>query len=124
MLGRGQAEALMESTCVITRETATATNHSTGVNTPTTETVYSGKCRLRFPTVRPEQSLTEGQQLVKDRGILSLPITGSSTVRAGDIAAVTLSAVLDPDVVVNVQIAAPFTQTHSTARRFPVEVTS
>lgn len=124
LMGRTQAENLMESTCIVTRETGVTTDHNTGLNTPVFTTIYTGKCRLRFPSIRPEQSLAEGQQLVKDRGILSLPISGSSAVRAGDVAAVTLSATLDPGTVVNVQIAAPFTQTHSTARRFPVEVTN
>jgi hypothetical protein len=126
LLGRTQAEALMESTCVITR-TVTGVppiDHNTGRSNDVTSTIYTGPCRLRFPSIRPEQSLAEGQQLVKDRGILSLPITGSSSVRAGDIAVVTLSATLDPGTTVTATIAAPFTQTHSTARRFPVEVTN
>lgn len=122
-MGRKQAEALMESTCVITRVTS-ETQNDDGSVTPTLETIYTGPCRLRFPTVRPEVALVEGQSIVKDRGILSLPIAGSAGVRADDIAVVTLSAVLDPGSTVTVRIETPFTQTHSTARRFPVEVVS
>lgn len=122
--GRQLVDSISESTCVITRVTPGTIDHATGLATDTTTQIYSGTCRLRFPSLRPEQSLAEGQQLVRDRGILSLPIIGSSTVRAGDIAVVTLSTTLDPGVTVTVEIAAPFTQTHSTARRFPVEVTN
>lgn len=125
LLGRGQAEALMESTCVITRTVIGGSiDHSTGLATDSTTTVYTGPCRLRFPSLRPEQGLVEGQQIVKARGILSVPVTGTGGIRAGDMAAVTLSPTLDPGTVVSVQIAAPFTQTHSTARRFPVEVSN
>lgn len=124
LLGQSIALGLMESSCVITRTVPGTVNHSTGIATDTPTTIYTGVCRLRFPTVRPEQSLTEGQQIVRDRGILSLPITGTAGVRAGDSAVVTLNPVLDPGTTVTVQVAAPFTQTHSTARRFPVEVSN
>lgn len=124
LMGRTTAEALMESTCVITRVVPGTIDHNTALATDVTTTIYTGKCRLRFPTIRPIESLAEGQQLTKDRGQLSLPIIGSSSVRAGDVAVVTLSTTLDPGTVVTVQIQAPFTQTHSTARRFPVSVTS
>lgn len=121
--GRSVAESLMESTCVITRTTG-QTQNSDGSTTPITLTVYSGPCRLRFPSIRPEQSLAEGQSIVRDRGQLSLPVVGDSAdVRADDIAVITLGA-LDPGTVVTARIESPFTQTHSTARRFPVEVTN
>jgi Family of unknown function (DUF6093) len=121
-MGRKQAEALMESTCVITRVTGSVQNDD-GSKTPTLGTIYSGPCRLRFPTVRPEQSLSEGQTLARDKGILSLPVSTSAGVRANDTATVTLGD-LDPGTVVVGRIEAPFTQTHSTARRFPIQVVS
>lgn len=123
MLGRGQAEALMESTCVITRTTG-QTQNSDGSTTPIIATIYTGACRLRFPSIRPEQALAEGQSIVHDRGQLSLPVVGDSAdVRADDIAVITLGS-LDPGTVVTARIEAPFTQTHSTARRYPVQVVS
>lgn len=112
----------MESTCVITRKTGQATDHETGLLVDTFDTIYSGKCRLRFAFVRPEQVLAADQQLAKDRGVLSLPIVGSNTVHADDVATVTISPVLDPGTVVVGRIEAPFAQTHATARRFPFEV--
>lgn len=116
----------MESTCVITRTTPAVPPYdpSTGLeNPPTVATVYSGKCRLRFPFVRPEQALAAGQQLAKDRGILSLPIAGSASVLTDDLVSVTIG-VLDPGTVRTLRVMAPFEQTHATARRFPVEVVS
>lgn len=124
--GREFAEAQMESTCVITRTTPAdpAIDPATGLeNPPTITTTYTGKCRLRFPFVRPEQALAAGQQLAKDRGILSLPIASSAGVKLDDIADVTIGP-LDPGTVRRMRIMAPFEQTHATARRFPVEVAS
>jgi hypothetical protein len=124
LMGRKQAENLMESTCVITRKTGTTVDHDTSLDVDTFDTIYTGKCRLRFPFIRPQQALAVDQQLVKDRGILSLPVVGSNTVQADDIATVTLSPVLDPDTVITGRIEAPMGQTFATARRFPFEVTN
>lgn len=126
LFGRAQAEALMESTCVITRTApGVPPVNADGSTNDEVTTVYTGACRLRFPTVRAEQVLVEGQSIARDKGILSLPVVGdSAAVRADDIAVVTLSAVLDPGSTVIVRVQVPFTQTHSTARRMPVEVLS
>lgn len=126
LMGRTQAEALMESTCVITRTTpgVPAVNDDGSLNNTTT-TIYSGSCRLRFPTVRPTQVVPEGQSFGKEHGVLSLPVVGDSVgVRADDIAVITVSPILDPGVIVSGRIELPFTQTHATARRFPLEVLS
>lgn len=121
LMGRKQAESLMESTCVISRKTG-ETVDATGANVPVYSTIYTGKCRLRFPFVRPEESLVAGQSIAKDRGILSLPIVGSNLVQADDVALITVSPVLDPGTVVKARVEAPIAQTHATARRFPVQV--
>lgn len=126
LMGRTQAEALMESTCVVTRTVpgVPAVNADGSLNN-VTATIYAGVCRLRFPTVRPTQVVPEGQSIGKERGVLSLPVIGDSAdVRADDIAVVTVSPVLDPGVTVTGRIELPFTQTHATARRFPLEVLS
>lgn len=122
-MGRVQAEALMESTCVIIRNGAVTTNASTGVDTPATTSIYSGVCRLRFPDARASEVAAAGQPLVVQAPILSLPVTatGSSSVLPGDIATVTTPP--DSSTIV-VRIAGVHVQTHQTARRFPVEVTS
>lgn len=114
----------MESTCVVTRNGAPTVNGD-GSTTPAVTTIYTGSCKLRFPSVRAVQVLVEGQSIVHDKGILSLPVVGdSANVRADDFAVVTLSPTLDPGTVVTVRIETPFTQTFSTARRFPVEVSN
>lgn len=117
----------MESTCDITRSTPAdpAVDPETGVlNPPVVVVVYSGKCRVRFPYVRPEQILADGQQLAKNRGILWVPVAGTGGVRADDEAVLT-GSVLDPDSVgMRFRVAAPFAETHATSRRLPVEVVS
>jgi len=120
MLGRRTAEALMESTCVIKRANGITVNPD-GTETPAWTTVYTGKCRLRYPFVRPQQALVEGQQLAKQRGILSLPIVGSESVLTDDVATITVNPL---DVGVQGQtfrVEGPFTETHATARRLAVE---
>lgn len=127
MMGRRQAEALMESTCAITRTTPAdpAVDPETGLNNPpVVTTIYSGKCRLRFPFVRPEQALAAGQQLAKERGILSIPMEGSANVTTNDIAIITDNPLDTGSVDQKFRVMGPFTETHATSRRLPVEVTS
>lgn len=123
--GQRQAEALMTSTCAITHSVPAtpAVDPETGLeNDPVVTTTYSGPCRLRFPYVRPEQALPEGQQLGKERGILSLPVSGSDAVGVNDIVTITGNP-LDPDSVgTQLRIMGPFMETYATARRFPAEV--
>lgn len=125
LAGRQLAERIMTSTCTVTRTTpgTPAIDPETGLETePTVTTVYDGPCRLRFPYVRPEQALPEGQQLGKERGILSLPTTGSDAVTVNDIVTITGNP-LDPDSVgTQLRIMGPFMETYATARRFPAEV--
>src|SRR4051812_47401929 len=116
MMGRRQAEALMESTCVITRNNGLVTDQNTGVDSDDLETIYTGKCRLRMQTSAPRQVVAAGQQVALQSPILSLPIDGSESVRTGDVAVIT--SPLDP-ATVTVRIAGTHSQTHSTARRFP-----
>lgn len=122
--GRILAERDMESTCIVQRKTGTTVDHGTGQKVDTFDTIYTGKCRLRFAFVRPEEALAADQALGKDRGVLSLPVIGSNTIKADDVAVVTISPILDPGTTVTGRIESPFAQTYATARRFPFEVTS
>lgn len=125
-MGQRQAEALMESYCTIRRAGAPTVDHSTGATTPSVTVIYQGKCRLRFPFVRPQQALADGQVIDKARGILSLPISDASAtnVRTNDVATIDANE-LDAGVVGwTVRVEGPFLETHPTARRFPVEVIS
>lgn len=122
LMGRKQAEALMDSTVTIVRP-GTPTEDANGVLTPTFTTVYSGKCRLRISDARPDEVAAAGQAVAKQNPVLSIPVTatGSADVRVDDMA--TITSPLDSAVVV-ARIAGTHSQTHSTARRFPVEVTN
>lgn len=120
-MGRVQAEALMESTCVIARNGVVTTDPATGVDSPATSTIYTGVCRLRFPDARANDVAAADQALGVQVPILSIPVeaTGSGLVRVDDVATVSIDG-----VTVVARIAGIHTQTHQTARRFPVEVTS
>lgn len=108
---------------MIERAGADVTDPDTGVVTHVMTPIYSGPCRVRYPYVRPEAVDVEGQQLAKVRGFLSVPVEGTSGVRADDVATITMGD-LDPGAVVVARIQSPATQTHMTARRFPIEVLS
>lgn len=111
----------MESSCTIRRRTGFSTDPVTGVETANWVFVYSGKCRLRYPFVRPQQALADGQQLARQRGILSLPIVGSEGVLTDDVATIDVNP-LDAGVVGQTfRVEGPFTETHATSRRLAVE---
>lgn len=122
LMGRNMAESMMESTCVIKRA-GTPTEDGNGVLTPVLTTIYSGVCRLRMPDARPNGVAAAGQSVEIQSPILSIPVlaTGAANVRPDDIATITSPAVLDTNTV-TARIAGFHSQTHSTARRFPVEV--
>lgn len=124
LMGRKQAEALMESACVISRDTgATTIDPDTGVETPSLTMVYTGKCRLRMPSQTDRRIEAAGQALSRQAPELSIPIgaLGSADVRTSDIA--TITTPLDSLIVI-ARISGLHSQTHSTARRFPVELVS
>lgn len=123
MMGRKQAEALMGSTCVIKRQTGTSVSGTTGAETPTYTTIYTGVCRLRMSDAKSNEVAAAGQAIEIQSPILSIPVaaTGSASVLTDDIAVIT--SPLDANVI-TARIAGFHTQTHSTARRFPVEVQS
>lgn len=124
MMGRKQAEALMESACTITRVTGKALNETTGQMQDTLTTIYSGPCRLRAQSARIQQLDSVGQELAADRQVLSLPVgaAGSANVKADDVATVTGNTSDVGLVGVRCRVMAFSAQTAATARRFTVEV--
>lgn len=124
LLGRRTAEALMESTCTIRRQTVTSVDHSSGGETPVWSVIYTGKCRIRFPFVRPQQVEAAGQQLAAQRGILSVPVDGTAGVRADDVVTIDASPLDVGTVGLRLRVEGAFTETHASARRLPVEVVS
>lgn len=109
----------MVDACTITRVTDTVTNPD-GTVTKTTETVYTGKCRIQ--TYDPYESRPEvaDVQVTLRRDVLQIPmsVTGITT---GDEVQVTASQ-LDPDLVGRRwRIAGPSRKTHQTMRRMYIE---
>lgn len=120
LAGRQLSEALMESSCTIRRPGGIVVNPD-GTESPAWTTIYTGKCRLRYPFVRPQQALVDGQQLARQRGILSLPIVGSEGVLTDDVATIDVNP-LDVGIQgMTFRVEGPFTETHATARRLAVE---
>lgn len=116
----------MESTCTIRKVTGQSTNSSTGAVTDTTETVYTGKCRIRYrnQTVNPADSAA--QVLTVQQLELSIPVngTGSGDVLVDQVATIDTNPLDASMVGKTFRIAGVHAQTHATARRFPVEVVS
>lgn len=121
---RALSDSLGESTCVITREGAPVVDHATGGTTAAETVIYQGPCRLRFPFVRPQQALADGQVLGKARGILALPIAiaASADVRTNDVVTITGNPSDLGSVGRVFRVMSPFSETHASSRRLPVEV--
>lgn len=100
-------------------------NDETGewTNTPP-EVVYDGPGRLRDRSTIGSRDDVQGVTTVSSQLILSLPVATSSGVKVDDHLECT-AALSDPALVgVRVRVTDLHLQTHSTARRFTVEVTS
>lgn len=111
----------MVDACTITRVTGTATNSETGVITPTTTTVYSGKCKVQrggIPTGEPHNRGEASVQVMHQE--LHVPVSATG-VLVDDIATITASQ-LDADLVgKRFTIRAVAHKTFLTARRFDVQ---
>src|SRR5690348_14673080 len=94
VLARGRAAALagMVDACAITRVTGHTTDPDTGVQTPTTETVYEGACRVQqwSPSSARPADVGEDYQLLQATE-LQLPIDATG-VQVGDQVEMTASA--------------------------------
>lgn len=122
--GRRRAEALMRDTCRITKAGPDVWNEATLTNTPSTVTVYEGKCRLLYPYRAPTTASTPGQVEAVQLARLSLPVSTSIGVREGhDVEYLTSAS--DPDMVGRkFKVVGGAHQSDATARRVPVEETS
>lgn len=129
LMGRTQAESLMVTPCVIARATgAVTTDSDTFVETPTMETIFTGVCKLRFPSAS-EASITgqvSGLVLSKDRATLSIPVgaTGSASVTTDDVVTLGASPLDSGTAGVVFRVVSVHHQTYATARRFAVEQVS
>lgn len=121
MRGRARAESLMLDACTITRTTGSSADPEIGTITPTTGTIYTGKCKVQQsapatgPTVVGEAEVFVGQLQ------LHLPVsTATAAVAPDDL--VTISAcVLDTSLVGKTfKLRGPAHKSYATARRFPI----
>jgi hypothetical protein len=121
--GRAAAEIGMQDACTITRETGETTGPG-GVITPTTATLYTGKCRVQFKPMEGSGMDVGEAYLLLVRREVQLPMSATG-LREGDQITITASA-LDPDLVGKVYVIRDIeAKTHLTARRVTVlEVTS
>lgn len=113
----------MIDACDIVRVTGTTTNPANGQVTEATESVYSGKCRLREITAAMGRNASPApsvEVLMRYR-VLQLPVVGSEGIRVGD--RVTITACQhDPDMVnVRMIVRDQAGQSEATARRLGVE---
>lgn len=128
--GRERAQSLMDSTVRIRRKTGTARNPATGKVDATWATIYEGPARVRFSAGQPRSVDSAGQRLAEQSPTVSLPIvsdprivSGSSSAVRVDDEGVVLANPEDPGTVgTEFRISGLHEQTHSTARRLPVEV--
>lgn len=121
---RAEAEARMTSTCVITVAGESTWDDETGeYDEPEPDTLYEGRCRLRWGNPAPQDGNAGETAWAVDRtGTLSLPIDGTAHIPDGALVTITGNP-NDPDMVgLELTVLAPHFQTDSTARRLPVQV--
>lgn len=123
----------MQSTVRIRRRSITTQrNPETGREEHTWTTVYEGPARLRADAAQPQDSDAAGQQVTDRQMRVSLPIgahprivTGASAdVEVDDVGVLTANPEDPASVGLEFRVRDGHVQTHSTARRLPVEVTS
>jgi phosphate/sulfate permease len=114
------AEALMVDTVVITHQTADPTNADTGVITPTTTTLYTGKAKVQHTAVPSGSPRDLGEaSVIIMRTQIHVPISVTGIV-SDDV--VTVTASRDPDLVGRrFVVRAVAAKSYLTARRLDVE---
>lgn len=95
--GRQAAESRMTDACTITRITRGAMS-SSGVIAETSETIYSGKCRVKTLDADASMAQAGGQQVVQQQLTLLVPVSFTTPLLPGDVATITAST-FDPSLV-------------------------
>lgn len=122
---RRQAESRMVDSCTVHRvlEGETVTDPVTGVDSPATEQVYAGRCRVQ--TYEPQERNPElgGATATVQRYAAHVPV-GSFEPQVGHVVTITAAA-LDPHLVGRVfRVVALLHKTAATAYRLGVEEVS
>lgn len=122
--GRKAAEARMLDSCAVVRPGTPTTDPDTGVVTPVTTPVYTGKARIRQAVVM-DRPLESGQaQRYVQHSILSLPIA-AAVLLTDDIVTFTASALTANLVGRTWHVRGLSGDTNATAAKYEVtEVTS
>lgn len=120
---RMTAEALMQSTVIIRREGVPVRDPSTGTMTPTLTTVYTGPARLRLASGQPRDVDQAGQRVTEQSPMVWVPVQ-TWGILVDDVGEIIANPHAPGDVGLVFRIAGIHAQTHSTSRRFPVEVLS
>jgi hypothetical protein len=123
-MGRRQAEALMVSSCVISRMSGRSLNEQTGEYSDTFTVVYDGRCEFKYSQASFEDVDAASQQLTQQRPVLKVPVEGTAGVMVGDVVELTGHPLDTGMVGLQFRIAGLHSRTYATARRFPVEVTT
>lgn len=121
--GRRAARRGMTDACDIVRVTGTTTDPDTGVDTPTTEPIYSGPCRIQEITAAMGREATPAPttHVVMRYRVLQVPVLGSEGIRTGDLVTIT-KCVHDPDLLgAHMIVRDQAAESEATARRLGVE---
>lgn len=123
--GRIFEERQMTDTCEIgTLAPGDVLDEDTGDYAPVFTSVYTGICRFKAADTQVGEIDAAGQLLVEQDAVLKLPVLTSTAVRK-DMAVRVTGSLTDPGLVgVQARIKGPFASSYTTARRFPVEVTT
>lgn len=118
---RQAAEALMIDACRITRDGEPVWDEETGENAAEQIITYEGKCRLRLRDTQPQDLTQAGIIAVVVEFVVSIPVTGTEDVAAGQ--TVEMTVCLEDSALVGrrYRIGADLAGSLMTARRLPVK---
>jgi len=116
--GKRAHERLMTDVCTVTRQVEGSFDDTTGKRTKISQTIYSGKCRIKAaPVVQTEAGERRNAVSVP---LLDLPADDVAAILERDI--VTVSSSLNPSLVaVTFSVIGEEMATTSTSRRFEIE---
>lgn len=120
--GRVAAERLMTDTCTVTRPGEPVFNETTGTYTPTSTTIYTGKCRVQAANTLAGGPNAGERVVVISRFTVSLPIS-APVVQVDDIVTVTIGTFDAQLIGKRFRVASLHHKSHATARRLEVEET-
>lgn len=120
--GRALAARLSDSEVTVRRAGEPARNPITGKIETTWTQIYQGPGRLRFSNGQPREGDQLGQRFSDQSPTLSLPIEGTGHIRVDDVAEISENPFDPGGESLKLRITGLHVQTHSTARRLPVEV--